>query len=156
MARDLFASVALAAVAAGYYFLASGIGSSALADEVGASGLPIAYAVVLAVIACLMALQSGLRHLLRRPPERAARETPEFAYVLRRAGGVLAIGIGYLLIVTVVGYLIALVAVLAAMLMYLGERPSGRVALAAVGGAGLFWLLFDRLLGIPMPGLWGL
>ena len=83
-------------------------------------------------------------------------EAVDLGLMLRRAGGVLGIGIGYLLIVSVVGYMIALVIVLAAMLIYFGERASGRIALAATVGAGLFWVLFDRLLGIPMPGIWGL
>lgn len=143
-------------VAAVYYYLASGIGSSALADEVGANGLPVAYALVLGAIGLIMALQAGLRSLLTRGEPRTAGDAPDLGFMLRRAAGVLGIGIGYLLVVTFVGYLIALFIVLAAMLVYFGERPSNRVFVAAVGGACLFWVLFDRLLGIPMPGIWGL
>ena len=153
MARDLVCSIALLIVAAGYYYLASGIGSSALADEVGAAGLPIAYAFALGAIGLIMALQAVVKGLLNRAE---AGERIDLGFTLRRAGGVLGIGIGYLLIVTIVGYMIALVVVLATMLIYFGERPSGRIALAAIGGASLFWVLFDRLLGIPMPGIWGL
>ena len=156
MARDLVSSVALMVVAGGYYYLASGIGSSALSDEVGANGLPIAYALVLGAIGLLMALQAILRSLLSRGEPQPVEDAPDLGFMLRRAGGVLGIGIGYLLVVTFVGYLIALVIVLASMLVYLGERPSGRVLVAAVGGACLFWVLFDRLLGIPVPGIWGL
>ena len=156
MARDLGCSIALFAVAVGYYIAASGLGRSALADEVGPAGLPIAYAVVLAVIALIMAFQAVLRPILRQAQSKTPGELPDLGFMLRRAGGVLGIGVGYLLVVTFVGYLIALILVLAAMLIYLGERPSGRVALAAIGGAGVFWVFFDRLLGIPMPGLWGL
>lgn len=153
MARDLVCSIALLIVAAGYYTLASGIGTSALADEVGAAGLPTAYAFALGAIGLVMALQAVVKGLANRAE---VGEGLELGLMLRRAAGVLGIGVGYLLIVTVVGYLIALVVVLAAMLIYFGERPSGRVALAAIGGASLFWVLFDRLLGIPMPGIWGL
>ena len=153
MARDLVCSIALLTVAGGYYYLASGIGSSALSDEVGAAGLPVAYALTLGGIGLIMALQAVVKGLLKRTE---AGEKLDLVFMLRRAAGVLGIGIGYLLIVTVVGYLIALIIVLATMLIYFGERPSGRIALAAIGGAGLFWVLFDRLLGIPMPGIWGL
>jgi len=155
LARDLVCSIALLVVAVGYYYLASGIGSSALADEVGAAGLPVAYALVLGAIGLILAFQAVLRRILQ-PAAGSPVNVPDLGFVLRRAAGVLGIGVGYLLIVSVTGYLIALVVVLAAMLMYLGERPGWRVALAAVGGAGLFWVLFDRLLGIPMPALWGL
>lgn len=153
MARDLVCSVVLLVVAAGYYYLASGIASSALADEVGAAGLPTIYAFALGSIGLIMALQAVVKGLLNRVE---VGEAVDLGLMLRRAGGVLGIGIGYLLIVSVVGYMIALVIVLAAMLIYFGERASGRIALAATVGAGLFWVLFDRLLGIPMPGIWGL
>ena len=153
MARDLVCSIALLAVAAGYYYLARGIASSALADEVGAAGLPTIYAFALGSIGLIMALQAIVKGLLNRAE---VREAVDLGLMLRRAGGVLGIGIGYLLIVSVVGYMIALVIVLAAMLIYFGERASGRIALAATVGAGLFWVLFDRLLGIPMPGIWSL
>ena len=153
MARDFVCSVVLLVVAAGYYYLASGIANSALADEVGAAGLPTIYAFALGSIGLIMALQAVVKGLLNRVE---VGEAVDLGLMLRRAGGVLGIGIGYLLIVSVVGYMIALVIVLAAMLIYFGERASGRIALAATVGAGLFWVLFDRLLGIPMPGIWGL
>jgi len=153
LARDLVCSVVLLVVATGYYYLASGIASSALADEVGAAGLPTIYAFALGSIGLIMALQAVVKGLLNRVE---VGEAVDLGLMLRRAGGVLGIGIGYLLIVSVVGYMIALVIVLAAMLIYFGERASGRIALAATVGAGLFWVLFDRLLGIPMPGIWGL
>ena len=153
MARDLVCSVVLLVVAAGYYYLASGIGTSALADEVGAAGLPTFYAFALGSIGLIMALQAVVKGFLNRVD---VAEAVDLGLMLRRAGGVLGIGIGYLLIVSVVGYMIALVIVLAAMLIYFGERASARIALAATVGAGLFWVLFDRLLGIPMPGIWSL
>ena len=153
MARDLVCSVVLLVVAAGYYYLASGIGTSALADEVGAAGLPTFYAFALGSIGLIMALQAVVKGFLNRVE---VAEAVDLGLMLRRAGGVLGIGIGYLLIVSVVGYMIALVIVLAAMLIYFGERASARIALAATLGASLFWVLFDRLLGIPMPGIWSL
>ena len=65
----------------------------------------------------------------------------------------MAIGIVYLLIVNIVGYVIALLLVLMAMLFYLGEGVGRQTILAAFIGAGFFWVLFDRLLGIPTPGI---
>ncbi len=41
------------------------------------------------------------------------------------------------------------------MALYQGERVSAHLATIAVAGAASFWLLFVRLLGIPMPALWG-
>ena len=120
-------------MAAGYYHAASGIGRSALADEIGATGLPMAYALALACIGLLMALQAILRRILGCAQAEPRIELSELIFMLHRAGGVLGIGISYLLIVTTVGYVIALIMVLAAMLVYLGERPSVRVALVSIG-----------------------
>jgi len=39
------------------------------------------------------------------------------------------------------------------MLFYLGEGVGRQTILAAFIGAGFFWVLFDRLLGIPTPGI---
>jgi len=156
LARDLYCPIGLLAVAAGYYHAASGIGRSALADEIGATGLPMAYALALASIGLLMALQAILRRILGCAQAEPRIELSELIFMLHRAGGVLGIGISYLLIVTTVGYVIALIMVLAAMLVYLGERPSVRVALVSIGGAFFFWVLFERFLGISMPELWGL
>ena len=156
MARDLYCSIGLLAVAAWYYYAASGIGRSALSDEIGANGLPMAYALALASIGLLMAVQAILRRILRRAQAKPKIEFSGLVFMLRRAGGVLGIGIGYLLIVTTVGYVIGLIMVLAAMLVYLGERLSAQVALISIGGACFFWVLFEYFLGISMPGLWGL
>ena len=154
MARDLTCAAVLLFVAGSYYALASNIGRSALADEVGPAGLPVVYALVLATIALVLAGQAVLRTLLLRAvDDSAAAGQPTL--VLRRAGGVFAIGIGYVLGVPLVGYFLALVLVIAAMALYQGERASARLATIAVAGAALFWLLFVRLLGIPMPALWG-
>ncbi len=155
MARDLTCSGVLLIIAAGYYSLASRIGRSALADEVGPNGLPILYATALTILALGLATQALLRPLLLRSRcDSSAGERIPPSVVLRRACGVLAIGIGYLLIVTLVGYLFALMMVIAAMAMYHGEHAAKRLGLIAVAGAGFFWLIFVWLLGIPMPAPW--
>ena len=153
MARDLTCSAVLLIVAAGYYSVASHIGRSALDDAVGPAGLPVVYAVVLATIALVLAGKAVLRLLLRAVDESATAGEPMLG--LRRAGGVFAIGVGYVLIVPLAGYFLTLVMVIAAMALYQGERVSAHLATIAVAGAASFWLLFVRLLGIPMPALWG-
>jgi hypothetical protein len=157
MARDLTCSAVLLLVAIGYYALASNLGRSALADEVGPAGVPVVYALVLAAIALALAAKALLRPLLLRTvDESAAAGEPMPSVGLRRAAGVFAIGVGYVLIVPLAGYFLTLVLVIAAMALYQGERPSARLATIAVAGAVVFWLLFVRLLGVPMPSLWGL
>ena len=152
MLRDLICSVVLALVAIVYYSFAGDIGRSALADEVGPGGLPVAYAVVLGGLALALAAKSIVQLWLAAG--RSAEPTGDarqLGFVFRRAAGVLAIGIAYLVIVSVVGYVVAIALAIAAMALYQGARPAARVALIAGAGALAFWLLFDRVLGIPMP-----
>ena len=156
MARQLICSVILLIIAAGYYSVASHIGRSALADEIGPAGLPVVYALVLAAVALALAAKALFRPLLLRTvAATAAAGEPTPGFLLRRAGGVFAIGVGYVLIVPLAGYFLTLVLVIGAMALYQGERASARVATVAVVGAAIFWLLFVELLGVPMPTLWG-
>ncbi len=156
MARQLTCSAILLLIAAGYYSVASQITRSALADEVGPAGLPVVYALVLATVALALAAKAVFRPLLLRTVDvTAAAGEPTLGFLLRRAGGVFAIGVGYVLIAPLAGYFLTLVGVIVAMALYQGERASTRLATIAVAGAALFWLLFVQLLGIPMPSLWG-
>ncbi len=156
MARQLTCSAILLMIAAGYYSVASHIGRSALADEVGPAGLPVVYALVLATVALALAATALFRPLLLRTVAvTAAAGEPTLGFLLRRAGGVFAIGVGYVLIVPLAGYFLTLVLVIAAMALYQGERASARLATVAVAGAAVFWLLFVGLLGVPLPALWG-
>ena len=67
----------------------------------------------------------------------------------------LAIGAGYLAIVSTAGYPLSLLAVIVLVALYQGERMGLRLAGIAIGGAALFFVFFDLLLGIDMPaGIW--
>jgi len=155
MVRDLTCSAALLAVAGGYYALASRIGRSALADEVGPAGLPVVYAATLAVLALALAAKTLLRPALLSAEDATSRQ-PELRRTLGRAAGVFAIGVGYLLLVPMAGYFLTLALVIGGTALYFGARPSPRLAGIAIAGAATFWVVFVRLLGIPMPALWGL
>jgi hypothetical protein len=64
-APDLWAGLALMALAAAYYGAAQGIQRSLLADEVGAAGLPKMLAIALAVAGLLLAVRSQAASALR-------------------------------------------------------------------------------------------
>jgi putative tricarboxylic transport membrane protein len=155
--RDLACSAALLWVAASYYLAATDISRSALGDELGARGLPTAYAALLAALAVLLLAKASLG-LLRRRTARAAdapeHGQPRVGRTLRRAAGVLGIGVAYVLAVPFIGYPIAIAAVISAMAVYQGERRTVRIALVAILGAVGFWTFFELLLGIPMPAPW--
>ena len=155
-AKDLICALLLL-LAAGSYFVASlGINRSALADEVGATGVPTAYAVALAALAIALAVKALLSRRFATGAGRGADGgLRNEGRKLIRAVGMLAIGIGYLIVVDFVGYALTLVAVIALVAIYQGERMDRRLACIALGGGALFFVFFDLVLGIDMPaGFW--
>ena len=155
MARDLTCAAVLFIIAAAYFVLASGIGRSALADEVGPAGLPLVYGTILGGLAILLALKTALRYVLTQQQQTSAdSEKPRAAYVLGRAAGTLAIGASYVLLVNILGYWLSLALLLPAMAAYQGQQINRRLALISITGATVFWVLFVWLLGIPMPQPW--
>ena len=153
-AGDLVGASLLLLVAAGYFTAAGDINRSALADEIGAAGVPVVYAATLAGLAVALAIKALISWRLGRAVAGGV-ESGRQGRRLARAAGMLAIGIGYLAVVTVAGYLLSVLAVIALVAVYQGERMSWRLAGIAVGGAALYFVLFDQLLGIDMPaGLW--
>ena len=156
MLKDLISALVLLPVAVGYYTLASGIGQSALDDEIGAGGLPVIYATLLAAIALALAAKALIAWRFL-PAGRNHRDhgLEGEGRKLLRAAGMLGIGVAYVGGVTFGGYPVSLAAAIALVALYQGEPAGWRLARIAVGGAAVFWIFFDRLLGIDMPpGFW--
>lgn len=178
MLKDSIAAVTLLCVAGAYFHATGAISDSALGDEIGARGLPLVYAGVLAALAASLLIKALLnRRWVRRstvstsnPQSSAAADqaahrgqahgadrsdSASTGHTLARAAGLLAIGVAYLGLVSYLGYVIALALLLAAVACYQGARGGLRLGSLAAAGAVFFWLLFDRLLGVDMPsGVW--
>jgi putative tricarboxylic transport membrane protein len=156
MMKDAVSSFVLLLIAFGYYSLATDINRSALADEIGAAGVPIVYAALLAGIGLALALKVML--VLYRMPSMASLEQGSLrgeGRTLLRTIGMLIIGVCYLMSITVMGYFISMAGLIFLVALYQGEKAGWRLAGIAVGGAVCFWVLFDRLLGTEMPsGFW--
>jgi hypothetical protein len=149
--RDLASAVALLAVAALYYAAARGLDATALADEVGPAGLPLVYAALLALLGLLLAVDA----LATRWRAKAAEaDGPPPGRQVRRAAGMLAIGVGYVVAAPVIGYPFAVALAIAATALHEGERPNVRLALIACAGAAALYALFELLLGVAMPAPW--
>jgi putative tricarboxylic transport membrane protein len=89
-----------------------------------------------------------------KAPAAAAAEDAEAAAGLPRALGFLAIGAGYVVILPYAGYALSIALLIAAVALYEGARRDWRIPATAVFGGVLFWLLFDKLLGVsPPPGI---
>jgi putative tricarboxylic transport membrane protein len=156
MTRDTAVALGLIALAGLYWLGADQIRVSRLEGIVGAQVVPKGLAVSLAILSVLLIAQNLLR------TRRAAAGLPggeegevSGTHAHLRAAGMLLIGIGYLAVVGTIGYLPAVILLVLATALYLGQSLSARLALLAVGLAVLYYLIFVRLLGIPLPpGIW--
>jgi putative tricarboxylic transport membrane protein len=154
--RDLVFGSATLALAAIYYALTDTIPPSDLADPIGPQGLPKTYAVVLAVLSILLIARSIRRSANPEPanPEPANPRTREPAN-LGRVIGMLLIGVGYIVVLPWLGYLLSVAALIAATTYFQGGSINRRSILVAISGALCLWVLFIWLLRIQYPaGLW--
>jgi putative tricarboxylic transport membrane protein len=154
--RDLVFGSATLALAAVYYALTVTIPQSDLADPIGPQGLPKTYAAVLAVLAIILIARSIKRpaNLAPTNPEPANPRTNEPAN-LGRVIGMLLIGVGYIVVLPWLGYLLSVAALIAATTYFQGGSINLRSILVAISGALCLWVLFIWLLRIQYPaGLW--
>ena len=145
---SLTSGVLLLVVAAVYYAATLEIPISTLSDEVGPQGLPTILAGLLAVLGVALAARAVLQ---RRADQAVARSTEDEQGSLPRALGFLGIGVGYIVVAPVLGYVPAVALLIAAVALYEGVRPSWRVGAIALAGAVGFWLTFVKLLGVAQP-----
>jgi hypothetical protein len=159
--RDLAFGAAGAIVAGGYYWQAASIPDTVLADAVGPRGMPIAYAAVLLVLSLILIARSlrdrgsGIRDVKGFGfPGGSPIPDPRSPRVFR-VTGMLAIGIGYVVVVPWLGYLATLACLIFVTSWYQSGIATRTTAVVAVAGAIVFWLVFVALLGIPQPpGIW--
>ena len=139
MRRDLVFAAAGLAFAAAYWWAASQLPTSMLSDAVGADGVPKGLAVALAAFSLLIAIR-GLRHA---PPSDYQGHP--------RALGIAALGFVYVVLAPYTGYFIAITLLAAAAALYYGAPEKWTVGAFALGTAGILWLTFGAMLGIPLP-----
>ena len=155
--KDVAAGGILLVLAALYYWQTRQILDSSLADAVGPKGLPLMLGAGLAIVAALITLRGAMafrRAKKAAAPPPAVDEGETSVASIPRALGLLAIGVGYILIGPIVGYPVAVGMLIAAVVLYEGGKPSlGLLAVAAGAGVGL-WILFVLLLGTEQPQSW--
>jgi putative tricarboxylic transport membrane protein len=153
--RDSAIAVGLIAIAGLYWLGADRIKVSRLEGIVGAQAVPKGLAVCLAILSALLIAQDVWRG--RRAASAGVVEADEVSgsYAHLRALGMMLIGVGYLALVGTIGYVPAVALLVVATALYLGESWSARLMVLAIGLALLYYLIFVRLLGIPLPpGIW--
>lgn len=163
--RDTWIGLVMLLVAVVYWLEADKIRISPLDGPVGASGLPKTLSYALGVLALVLIVRSALGALSGKiEADKQEVERQPFVDAIRphlRAIGLLAIGVGYLLLVSWFGYTITIAALLLTVSLYIGAALTPRTVLIAVVGGVFYYLLFVQFLGIPLPsgkipGLFGL
>ncbi|GGE45506.1 tripartite tricarboxylate transporter TctB family protein [Actibacterium pelagium] len=153
--RDIWIGLVMLGVSIFYWLEASKIRVSPLDDPVGASGLPKSLAWALGALAILLIIRA-ISISLMTSSETVAKEDPQpLSERIRphlRAIGMLALGVGYLLVVNTLGYVISIGLLIFFVSLYIGAPLSQRTILIALIGPFGFYLLFVLFLGIPLPG----
>jgi hypothetical protein len=147
LSRDFVGGIAAIVIGSFYLVLAYDLRSSALDDIVGPGGMPRAYGwvmVLLGVALCVVTLVANWRKTMDDQWKDQGRR-------ILWAAGLLGIGIVYLLIVNFVGYLVSMVMLIAATMVYHGERFSRKVLATSVFGGTMLWALFVFILDVHMP-----
>jgi putative tricarboxylic transport membrane protein len=154
MPRDAVVGGVILAFAGLYWLAALTIRHSSLDDSIGAAGLPNMLAALLAALAVLLILRSFLFGPRSRQGSRSEAES-EVPRAHLRALGMLVFGVAYLVVVPSLGYAVSVALLVAAVALYNHQRPSLRLALVTILISVGFYLLFVRLLRIPLPpGVW--
>jgi putative tricarboxylic transport membrane protein len=154
MRRDWITGLLLMGVAFGYYYMADALPRSLLSDEVGADGFPKLLAISLFLLSVIMVVMG----VFTRPSVTAA-EAQEKAVTERhaalKAAGMFLLGVGYLAVVTWVGYPVAVGLLIAGVLLFQRETLSLKLVIIACFGGIFFWFFFVIVLKIPLPsGIW--
>lgn len=156
MTKDISGGLIILAMTVFYYVQSLNIRRSTMADEVGAHGVPQALAVMLGVLS-IMLVAKGLFARLKMVdrPRMTAADQAALKFSVLRMLGMLGIGMAYLAVVSTLGYALSIGLLLAAVMIYQGMTLSWRVALVALGGMAVLWIIFVLLLDIPLPpGIW--
>lgn len=164
--RDVWIGMATLVFAGLYWRAADGIPISPLDGIVNAGAMPKALATAMMIFSLLLILRAVMTEVMYvRAARRAAgppAERPEnedfdkFSMSQHlKAFGVVVIGIAYLLVLPWLGYIVSATLLIAVMSIYIGAKAGAYTLAVAIGVAFSFYLLFVRLLDIPLPpGFW--
>lgn len=147
MKHGLAVGLMALAIAGVYYYLTTDIPRSLLSDEVGADGLPKLYAVALGLLGLLSIARWWTARA--RAPDTGAPAAPVAHHA--RAIGLLVLGAAYLVLIGGLGYLVTIALLIAAVALYSGAAFDVKLLLTSAGGGIVFWLVFVKLFGMPLP-----
>jgi putative tricarboxylic transport membrane protein len=152
--RDAVTGALALAVSVVYVVQARGIENSLLSDEVGAGGVPAAVGALLGVVGAVLLIKALLKG--RSSAGTSTEDPPTDWRVHGMAAGLLAVLAAYVWLLPRLGYVISIVAMVAAVAWLAGSRRWRTIAAMAVVTGPLLWMVFDRVLQVRMPaGIFG-
>jgi hypothetical protein len=164
--RDVWIGLVTLVGAGLYWRAADGIPISPLDGIVNAGALPKALAWALMIFSVLLILRAlltewmylraarkAVSYVADRPEEEGAKDFTKAQHL--KALGVLGIGVAYLLVLPVLGYILSATLLILTMSLYIGAKLNRHTLVVAPGVALIFYALFVLLLDIPLPaGFW--
>lgn len=156
MRSNLVTGILLLIFSVVFWIGADAVPKSRLGGSVGADGFPKMLAVALGVLSIGLILQTLLTARTAPALGPASRsEKSEQLSLYLRGFGMVVIGLAYLALVSYLGYMLTIALLLLTVALYNGKRPSlGLLAFMAIGSI-VFYLLFVRVLDVPLPaGFW--
>jgi hypothetical protein len=143
-------------VSAVYVHQASLIEDSLLADAVGVAGVPTGIGYLMCVASALLFMKSWLKS--KAESSAAAEEEVEpggSAHPHWKAVGLLALLLGFLMLVTILGFIVSIGVMVAAVAYFGGARELKTLLWCALITGPALWLSFDYALEIHLPtGMW--
>ena len=163
--RDVWVGLASLALGGWYWRAAGDIPISPLDGIVNAAALPRSLAIAMMGFSVLLILRAlaieamylrGARRAEGAVSKRPTEDGYEFTLAQHlKAAGIVGIGIAFLLILPWLGYLPSVVLLVVGTSVYIGARAGAYTIGVGVLVAVAYYLLFVRLLDIPLPeGLW--
>ncbi len=156
MRSNLITGILLLVFSVIFWLGADAIPKSRLGGSVGADGLPKMLAIALGVLSVGYIAQTLLTARMAGPVIAPGREPRAVDYTRHlRAIGMIVLGAVYVAVIPYLGYILSIALLLLSVALYNGKRPSRGLLLFAVLGSIGFYLLFVRLLDVPLPaGIW--
>jgi len=149
MNRDIVSGLVLFGIAAAYYYGAVILPTSILDTAVSSSTFPKIIGGLGMILSAVLVAQGILR---LRAADTSGQESIASALPRhKKALGLLLIACGYLVLLELFGYVIALLALIPAIAVYHGVRPGRTLLVVSIAGTALFWLFFVKALGLHMP-----
>lgn len=156
--RDVVCGIIALAIALLYLHAAGSISDTALADSMGAAGVPhiLGYALVvtsLVLIANRIFDLSFATTPADKPEPRGVFDRPLAAFMMAAVAS--GICIAAALLFERAGYAISMMLLIFSLSIYQGIRDIRRLILISILGGAVLWLIFAILLNVRMPvGTW--